>query len=578
MRLSKYFLPTLREEPSEADIVSHKFMLRAGMLRKLASGIYSFLPLGLKTIKKVENIVREEMNRAGAIELFLPMVQPAELWIESKRWDKFGPELLRFKDRSDRDFCLGPTHEEVIVDLVRREIKSYKQLPINLYQIQVKFRDEIRPRFGVMRCREFAMKDAYSFDVNEAGLEKSYQDMYDAYSKSFERCGLTFKPVEADTGAIGGNASHEFMVLAATGEDALLFCPKCGYSANREKAEIMPPIRIAITQETEKPLEKVHTPNVRRVDEVCQFLNIKPDKLAKTLIYRYRTDGKLVAAMVRGDHELNEIKLRTVLGATNVEMATADKIEDLTGAPVGFTGPVRLKEKIQIVADWALYGAKNLVIGANEIDHHFTNSNAGRDFSIDKFADLRQAAAGDLCHKCGNHLEELRGIEVGHTFKLGTVYSEIMRCMFLDENGVEKPMAMGCYGIGIARTAAAAIEQYHDEKGPIWPTSIAPFEVTIVSVNQKSQPVSEASEKIYKELSDSSVDVLYDDRDERPGVKFADADLVGSPIRITLGEKNVASGKGEWKWRKDAAGQVVPLGQIPKLVTEKIREAKVENK
>lgn len=576
MRLSNYFLPTLREDPSEAEITSHKFMLRAAMIRKLASGIYSLLPLGLKTMRKIENIVREEMNNAGAIEVFLPMVQPAELWIESKRWDKFGPELLRFKDRSQREFCLGPTHEEVITDLVRREIKSYKQLPINLYQIQVKFRDEIRPRFGVMRCREFVMKDAYSFDIDEAGLEKSYQKMYEAYSKIFSRCGLKFKPVEADTGAIGGSASHEFMVLAQTGEDALLFCPNCEYAANREKAEIMPPKETTNNFETEKPIEKVYTPNFKRVDEVCNYLGVEPKKLAKTLIYR--VNGKLVAAMVRGDHDLNEIKLRTLFGATGVEMASAEDIEELTGAPVGFTGPIGLKKKIPIVADWALFGAKNIVIGANEADYHFINSNIGRDFAVDKFADLRQAQAGDLCPKCGSPLEELRGIEVGHIFKLGTLYSELMRCTFLDEHGVEKPMVMGCYGIGIARTAAAAIEQYHDDKGPIWPVSIAPFEVTLVSVNQKSQPVVNAAERVYKELLDLGVEVLYDDRDERPGVKFADADLVGSPVRITLGEKNVKSNKGEWKWRKDETGVVVPLEQLAKVVADKIREAKLENK
>jgi len=576
MRFTSYFLPTLREDPSEAEVISHKFMLRSGMIRKLASGIYSLLPLGLRTMRKVEGIVREEMNRAGAIEVFLPMVQPSDVWIDSGRWDKFGPELLRFKDRSGRDFCLGPTHEEVITDLVRREISSYKQLPINLYQIQVKFRDEIRPRFGVMRCREFAMKDAYSFDADEAGAERSYQSMFDTYSRIFARCGLRFKAVEADTGPIGGNFSHEFMVLANTGEDALLFCPNCGYAANREKAEIMSPEEPLESGEVEKPLEKVHTPNVKRVEDVCQFLGVGPEKLAKTLIYR--VDGRLIAAMVRGDHDLNEIKLRTLFGATNVKMASPEDIEDLTDAPVGFTGPVRLKGKVSIIADWALLGAKNLVIGANEADHHYINSNADRDFAIDRFADLRIAQGGDLCPKCASPLDELRGIEVGHIFKLGTVYSKAMHCTFLDENNTEKPTVMGCYGIGIARTAAAAIEQNHDERGPIWPASIAPFEATIVVVNQNSQALVDAAEPIYKELTDLGVEVIYDDRDERPGVKFADADLIGAPIRITLGDKNAKDGKGEWKWRTDTKGEVAPLDRIAKVVKDKIEEAKLENK
>ncbi len=576
MRFTKYFLPTLREDPSEAEVISHRFMLRSGMIRKLASGIYSLLPLGLRTMRKVENIVREEMNRAGAIEVFLPMVQPADIWIDSGRWNKFGPELLRFKDRSGRDFCLGPTHEEVITDLVRREIRSYKQLPINLYQIQVKFRDEIRPRFGVMRCREFVMKDAYSFDVDEAGLDKSYRSMYEAYSRIFARCGLRFKAVEADTGPIGGDFSHEFMVLANTGEDALLFCPSCEYAANREKAEIMAPKEPPRAVENEKPFEKVHTPNVKRVEEVCQFLGVAPERLAKTLIYR--VDGRLVAAMVRGDHDLNEIKLRTLFGAMNVEMASAEDIEDLTDAPVGFTGPVGLKEKIPVVADWALFGAKNLVIGANEEDYHYINSNPERDFKIDRFADLRIAQGGDPCPRCGKPLDELRGIEVGHIFKLGTVYSEAMRCTFLDENNEERPMVMGCYGIGIARTAAAAIEQNHDEHGPIWPASIAPFEVVLVVVNQNSRMLVDAAEALYRRLLDLGVEVIYDDRDERPGVKFADADLIGAPIRITLGEKNVKDGKGEWKWRREPKGEVAPLGELAGIVKERLEDAKAENK
>ncbi len=559
MRLSRFFLPTLREDPSEAEVVSHKLMLRAGMIRRLASGIYTYLPLGLKTLRKVEEIVREEMNAIGAQEVLLPLVQPAELWKETGRWDAYGKELLRFKDRKDHDFCLGPTHEEVITDLVRREVRSYRELPLILYQIATKFRDEIRPRFGVMRAREFVMKDAYSFDAHEKGLDETYRKFYEAYERIFSRCGLKFKAVLADTGAIGGSESHEFMVLAETGEDRLAVCERCGYAANVELAEVMASYRYQ--EEKERPLEKVSTPGLKTVEEVSSFLGVSPSKLVKTLIYL--VDGEPVGVLVRGDHTLNEIKLRRALGAAEVQMAGPEVVEEVSGAPVGFAGPVGLKVK-RIVADLAVRGLKNFVTGANEADAHYINVNYGRDFPEPEFFDLREAEEGDPCPRCGAPLSVTRGIEVGHIFKLGTKYSEAMKATFLDENGVAKPFVMGCYGIGIGRTVAAAIEQNHDEAGIVFPKAIAPFEAILLTVG-KSRELFETSENIYEELKREGVDILWDDRDESPGVKFKDADLIGIPLQFIVGKKFLETKKVEVKERKTGRRFSVEPDQLKDL-------------
>ena len=568
MRLSRYFLPTLREDPAEAEVISHKLMLRAGMIRRLASGIYSFLPLGLRALRKVEKIVREEMDRAGALEVLLPLVQPAELWKETGRWEKFGKELLRFKDRKDHDFCLGPTHEEVITDLVRGEVRSYRQLPLILYQIATKFRDEIRPRFGLMRGREFIMKDAYSFDADEEGLNRSYRLMYETYERIFSRCGLRFCAVLADTGAIGGDESHEFMVLAETGEDVIVSCPACGYAANLEMAEAVRDF--AYPEEPEKPLERVATPGVKRVEEVAAFLGIPASKLVKTLIYL--VDGKPYAILIRGDHELNEVKLRRALKAERVEMAGPETVEKLTGAPVGFAGPVGLSG-VTIIADKALKGLKNFVTGANEPDAHYVNVNYPRDFKIEAFFDLRNVTEGDLCPRCGNPLELTRGIEVGHVFKLGTKYSEAMGATFLDREGKERPFVMGCYGIGVSRTVAACIEQNHDENGIIWPLTLAPYHVALLTLGAGDAELMEASEKLYRTLWGEGVEVLWDERDERPGVKFKDADLIGLPFRLVLGKKFKNEKKVELKARAEKEALMLSPEEAINFLTSKVKEA-----
>jgi len=567
MKLTKYYLPTLREAPSEAEVVSHQFMVRSGMIRKLASGIYSWLPLGLRVLRKVENIVREEMNRAGAQEVFLPAVQPAELWQESGRWEDYGKELLRFKNRHEREFCIGPTHEEVIVDLVRGELRSWRQLPVNLYQIQTKFRDEIRPRFGVMRAREFGMKDAYSFDADENGAEKSYQEMYVAYSRIFSRCGLKFKAVEATTGPIGGKYSHEFMVLAETGEDVIVVCPKCGYSANTEKAEIK--ITDEPEKEIEKPLEKVLTPEQKTVEEVCGFLKVRTQKLVKTLIYI--TNKGPVAVMVRGDREANPNKLQSLLNAEWLGMASPEQIEKFTGGPLGFSGPVGLRIPIYVDQEVALI--KNFVTGANEKDYHYLNTNLGKNFQATKIADLRMAVSTDLCGKCGTQLNFIRGIEVGHIFKLGEKYSKPMRATFLDQEGKEKAFVMGCYGIGTGRTVASAIEQNHDAEGIIWPMSIAPFQVYVLPVNYNDEKVRETAFKLEAELEKAGLEVLLDDRDESPGVKFKDADLIGIPLRIVIGDKTLAKDSVEFKLRTEKEKNLVPLKNAVLQAKEAINRA-----
>jgi len=565
MRYSQFLIPTLRENPAEAEVASHKLMLRSGMIRKLATGIYSTLPLGERVIQKTSQVVREEMNRAGAMEVTLPFVQPAELWHESGRWDVYGKELLRLKDRHNREFCLGPTHEEVITDLVRGVVSSYKQLPINLYQIHIKFRDEIRPRFGVMRAREFIMKDAYSFDVNEKGAEESYKKMYEAYSRIFDRLGLQFRPVEADSGPIGGNFSHEFMVLAETGEDMIVTCSECDYAANTEKAEIEKPESLEVSSENFKEITKIETPEMRTIEEVTGFLKAKPKKLIKTLVFN-SSDGPLVV-LVRGDHEINEIKLKNLLACDELELAEEDVIEKLTHAPRGFAGPVGMKD-VRIIADYGLIGGMNMITGGNEKDIHLVNVNFNRDFTVKEFADIRLADEGDACPRCGKPLSTSRGIEVGHIFKLGTKYSKAMNAVYLDEDGKSIEMVMGCYGIGVGRTVAAAIEQSHDKDGIIFPAAIAPFSVIVVPVNTSDEAQMQIAENIYQELIEKGVDVIIDDRDERAGIKFKDADMVGIPVRVTVGKFAVKENIIDIKIRK--------TGEVKKVAVEEAVSAVIE--
>ncbi|HOG81881.1 MAG TPA: proline--tRNA ligase [Smithellaceae bacterium] len=558
MRYSEMHLPTGREVPSDAEVVSNQLMIRAGMIRKLTSGIYSYLPLGYRVIRKVEQIIREEMNKAGAQEVHLPMVQPAELWQESGRWTFYGKELLRFRDRNNRDYCLGPTHEEVITDLVRHDIKTYRQLPCNLYQIQTKFRDEVRPRFGVMRCREFGMKDAYSFDADEAGAEKSYEKMFAAYNNIFRRCGLKFRSVEADSGSIGGSFSHEFMVIADSGEDAIVFCEKCNYAANLEKAEIVKPAAEDLQQKEQPAMESVETPDVRTIEEVSTFLNVSPEQIVKTLIFN--ADGKPCAVLIRGDHEVNEIKVKNYLGAAALELADDEMIMKATGAPRGFAGAVGIKARV--IADYSIMNLVNMVTGANKENYHLKNVNIGRDFQVESFADLRVSQPGDACPRCGGVIKFVRGIEVGHVFKLGTKYSKAMKAVYLDRDGKEKTMIMGCYGIGIGRTVAACIEQNFDSNGIIWPIPLAPFTVIVTPVNIKESDVMKASEDIYRELLACGVESIMDDRDERAGVKFKDADLIGIPLRIVVGSKNLAQGRVELKIRRSGENRLYETGKI----------------
>ncbi len=573
MFYSRYFIPTIKETPSDAEVISHQLMLRAGMIRKLASGIYNYLPLGLRSIRKFENIVREEMNKADAIEMLMPSVQPAELWQESGRWAFYGKELLRFKDRKDAEFCMGPTHEEVITDMVRREIKSYRQMPLNFYQIQTKFRDEIRPRFGLMRGREFIMKDAYSFDVDSHAADLSYNKMFNAYMRIFERCGLNFRAVEADTGSIGGSSSHEFMVLADSGEDAIVSCDACRYAANVEKAES--PLFSAVSSATIEPLQKVLTPEMKTIADVASFLKIAVDKTIKTLVY-VSDAGELAMALLRGDHELNELKLKNHLGWDEIQMATEEQILACTGSPVGFLGPIGLKQDIPVIADRVVQGMTNVVLGANEVDQHYINANRGRDFEVSGFVDIRTVEAGDACPRCDSgKLEMWRGIEVGHVFKLGTKYSKALNATYLDANGREQIVFMGCYGIGIGRTVAAAIEQNHDENGIIFPIAIAPFHCSVVAVNTKDAGVMAAAEEIYFCLEKLGVEVLFDDRDERPGIKFKDNDLIGIPLRIVVGSKGLAEGKVEMKIRSTGEVKLLVLEEVATTIKQLIDAALV---
>jgi prolyl-tRNA synthetase len=567
MRYSEMFLPTAREVPSDADVVSHQLMLRAGLIRKLTSGVYSYLPLGYRVIRKFEQIVREEMNRAGAQELFMPTVQPAELWQESGRWTHYGKELLRFRDRHDRECCLGPTHEEVITDLVRNEVKSYRQLPVNLYQIQTKFRDEIRPRFGVMRCREFGMKDAYSFDVDEEGAELSYRKMFEAYNRIFTRCGLKFRPVEADSGSIGGSFSHEFLVTADSGEDAMVYCTKCEYAANLEKAEVSRPEQQPVDEKDFLPLEEVYTPDVRTIEEVCAFLKVTPQDVVKTLIFS--ADGKAVAILIRGDEEVNEIKVKNYLGCDELELAMDDMIREVTNSPRGFAGAIGIK--CRILADFSLMNMKNVVMGANKEDHHVKNVNFGLDFKVSDFVDLRAVKADDVCPRCLSAIQFARGIEVGHVFKLGTKYSKAMEARYLDRNGQEQIIVMGCYGIGIGRTVAACIEQNYDDKGITWPMPLAPYQVILTPVNWKDEALSRTAEELYRKLLDRGVEVLLDDRDERAGVKFMDADLIGIPLRLTIGPKRLAEGKVEIKFRRSGEVLIFTLEEAEDFVVNAVK-------
>ncbi|MDK9717319.1 MAG: proline--tRNA ligase [Trichlorobacter sp.] len=571
MRYTQFFIPTLKETPSDAEVVSHQLMMRSGMIRKIAAGIYTYMPLGLRSIRKFEQIVREEMNRAGAIELLMPGVQPAELWIESKRWAQYGKELLRFKDRKDNEFCMGPTHEEIITDIARREVKSYRQMPINFYQIQTKFRDEIRPRFGLMRGREFIMKDAYSFDVDSSAADLSYDKMYQAYNRIFERCGLNFRAVEADTGSIGGSASHEFMVLASSGEDAIVSCNACRYAANVEKAEGIKQQQGGAGQQA---LTKTHTPDKKTIAEVAEFLDIPQSGTVKALVLS-NGEGQFVMALVRGDHELNELKLKNRLGWDEIQMATDDEILRFTGSLPGFLGPLGLKEELLVVADCAVEVMSDFVIGANETDQHYTGANAGRDFPISQIADIRLIGAGDPCPRCsGGILEVWRGIEVGHVFKLGTKYSSSMNATYLDKDGKEQIIFMGCYGIGIGRTVAASIEQNHDDNGVIWPLPLAPFHCSVVAINaQKDEAVMAAAQDIHDRLEAAGVEVLLDDRDERPGVKFKDHDLIGIPLRIVVGGKNLAEGKVEFKQRAGGEMQLLVPEQAIETVIAQVKAA-----
>lgn len=551
MRLSQMHIKTLRQVPNEAEIPSHILLLRTGMIRKLVSGVYGFMPMGWRSIRKIEEIIRQEMNRKGAEEIHMSAVQPAEIWQESGRWNAYGPELWRIKDRNGREFCLGPTHEEIFTDIVRNDISSYRQMPLMLYQIQTKYRDEARPRFGLMRSREFIMKDCYSFDVDDEGLDNSYMAMYDAYSRIFNRCGLEFRPVEADTGAIGGSNSHEFTAISEVGESEIAYCQNCSMAATLERAECVDDEPENVTP---LELEGVHTPGLKTIEEVSDFLNIRKSQMIKALLFvRYDENGKengYVVAFIRGDRELNMIKLVNALGIAEhqIEFADEEKIGAATGCVGGFTGPIGIHDCL-IVVDSELTGLKNLCAGYNKIDYHVKNVNYGRDYKGDVVADIKTLKEGDPCPICGNPVKHARGIEVGQVFKLGTKYSNSMHAYFSDEEQKEKPIVMGCYGIGVTRTLAAIVEQHHDDDGIIWPMSVAPYHVIITLVKPKDEIQKELAEKIYISLKNSGIEVILDDRDERPGVKFKDADLIGIPIRITVG-KLAGENKVEYKLRR----------------------------
>jgi prolyl-tRNA synthetase len=569
MRASQFFIATLKEAPADAEVVSQKLMLRAGMIKRLAAGIYTWMPMGLRVVRKVERIVREEMDRAGAVELFMPAVQPAELWQESGRWEKYGPELLRFKDRHSRDFVIGPTHEEVITDIVRREIRSYRQLPKHFYQIQTKFRDEIRPRFGVMRGREFTMKDGYSFHAGFEDLEREYANMYATYTRIFSRLGLQFRAVAADTGSIGGTGSHEFHVLAESGEDAIAFCPDSDYAANVELAEALAPT--AARGATIEALEKKATPGKIRCEDVADYLGTALTRTVKAIAVMH--DDEFTLLLIRGDHNLNEVKVSKLPGMDPFRFATDEEVERHLGCRPGYIGPMGVdRAKVRIIADRTVAAMDNFVCGANEAGYHLTGANWGRDLpEPDAIADIRNVVAGDASPDGKGSLELCRGIEVGHIFQLRTTYAEALQCKFLDEQGKERIMEMGCYGIGVTRIVGAAIEQGNDERGIVFPAGIAPFELVIVPMGAaKSQAVRDAAEKVYRELRVAGVDVILDDRDERPGSMLADWELIGIPHRIVIGERGLKEGVAEFQSRRDAQATKVPLAEIAALARSRI--------
>ena len=566
MRMSKLLMPTLREVPAEAEIASHRLMLRAGLIRKLAAGVYSYLPLGLRTLQKVQNIVREEMDAAGAQELIMSALLPAEAYQASGRWEVFGPSMFRLKDRNDRDFCLGPTHEELFTECVIENVRSYKEYPMTLYQIQTKYRDEARPRFGIIRSREFIMKDAYSFDLDEKGLDESYKKMYDAYNKIFTRLGLDFTVVDADSGAMGGSGSQEFMVKSPVGEDGIAYCDACGYAANYEKCACVPKEVIQISGDL--TMEKIETPNAHTIEELVSSLGMEATNFAKTIIYK--ADDKYIAAMVRGDRDVNEVKLKNLVGCTDdLELAEPGMVREITRAEVGFAGPVGLG--IPVYADKEVALMKNFVVGANETDMHYKNVNIGRDFEPDTVADIRVVVTGDACPKCGAPIKSEQGIEVGHIFKLGTKYSDALGLKYLDENSEQKTVIMGCYGIGVTRCLAAAVEQLHDDNGIIWPVSIAPYEAIVVPANYKNEEQMAAAEKLYAELTAAGIETLIDDRAERPGVKFKDADLIGIPVRVVVG-KRIGEGIAEYKERTMDNAVEVNIGEAAAKVIEFVKE------
>lgn len=555
MKMSNLYAPTLREVPAEAEVPSHQLMLRAGMIRKAAGGVYSYLPLAWRTLRKIEQIVREEMDAKGGQEIAMPIVQPAEIWQQTGRWDVYGDEMFRLKDRHQRDFCLGPTHEEMVTTLVKSDVRSYRQLPLLVYQIQNKYRDEIRPRFGLMRGREFIMKDLYSFDRDVAGLELSYKKMYDAYSRIFTRCGLEFRPVEADPGAIGGSGTHEFMVIADSGEAAIAYCDSCDFAANVEKAELLP---IAAVDETAGAIETVETPGKKTIQEVVDFLALSAEHLIKSLAFV--TEKGPVLALVRGDHEVNEIKLSNLLNVLQLEMAAEKDIRAAFHSEPGYLGPVGL-EKVTVVADASVMNMQKAVCGANVLDQHYINVLPSRDIKASIIGDIRLIREGDPCPRCGASVKTARGIEVGQVFKLHTKYSQSLDATYLDEDGQEKLMVMGCYGVGVSRTMAAAIEQHHDADGIIWPAAIAPYQVVIVPINIKDEPQMAMAEKVYQELTDAGVEVVLDDRDERSGVKFKDADLIGYPVRITVGPKALKENCVEVKVRRNKESMMYPVNE-----------------
>ena len=554
MRVSKLYAPTLREVPAEAEVVSHQLMLRAGFMRKAAGGIYTFLPLAWRVLKKIERIVREEMDAKGSQELLMPIVQPAEIWQESGRWDVYGAEMFRLQDRHNRCFCLGPTHEEMVTTLIRGDVRSYRQLPRSVYQIQNKYRGERRARFGLMRGREFIMKDAYSFDRDEAGLDKSYQDMYDAYTNIFTRCGLNFRPVEADSGAIGGSGSHEFMVIADSGEAEIVFCTSCDYAANVEKAELFP---LEAQEEAMLTKEEVVTPDCKTIADVCAYLKLPVDHSVKAVAYN--SEKGLILCFVRGDHEVNEIKVINTCGVIDLEMATEEQLA-AAGTVGGYMGPVGIdNKKVIVVVDATVMKMHNVCCGANKEGYHFINVNPGRDFTPTYVADIRLIQEGDPCPHCGGEVSKARGIEVGQVFKLFTKYSSALKATYLDENGKEQPMVMGCYGVGVSRTMAAAIEQNYDDNGIIWPIEIAPYHVLVVPVNTKDEASAAKAEEIYMQLKKVGLETVIDDRNERPGVKFKDADLIGYPLRVVVGPKTLTEGNLEVKIRKTGEIRYLPL-------------------